>query len=258
LEILDGLQRDTSPPIAVLNADDDFLMQGAKDFKGEIITFSIIKDSNVKAEDVAITDRGSKFTLVFKDNVRADVALNIHGIFNVYNALAASAVCFSLGITIDEIKKALEDYSGFPMRFEVLKRNNITLINDSYNANPSSMAEALKGFACFKEKGRLVAALGDMNELGRFSEESHRAVGRMVSEMGIDVFIAVGEKMSLAAEEIQSRKNGSHPVIYKFSDSADARQKVSDIIRQGDTVLVKGSRSMGMEKIIARIKEAAG
>ncbi len=274
LEVLDGL--DT----VVVNADDDFLMQGVyalrnniyngvKGFKGKIITFSINRDSDVKAEDVVITEKGSRFILRFSDpsgyrGKKIDVNLNVHGIFNIYNALAASAVCYSLGIPIDEIKGSLEGYTAFPMRFEVIRKNGIILINDSYNANPSSMREALNELIHFigdpfrKGKGRAVAVLGDMAELGEFSEELHRSVGRMVGEFSIDVFIAVGEMMRHAVEEAQRAKVGSGIAIYTFRDASEAAENILNILREGDTILVKGSRLMAMEKIVERISRVEG
>lgn len=267
LEILENLK------VAVINADDDFLMQGVIDaeargcFRGEKVTFSINANSQVnpvpkrrdwvKAEEVVMTEKGSRFTLVFNDRDKREVNLYVHGVFNIYNVLSASAVCFSLGVTVDEIKEALEGYKAFPMRFEVI-RGDITLINDSYNANPASMREALKELTHFRGKGRLVAVLGDMNELGEFSVDLHREVGRMVSKIGIEVFVAVGDMMKIAVEEIKKSKNGSHTAIYTFKDISEAKQNIPDILMAGDTVLVKGSRSMTMEKIAETINEFGG
>jgi UDP-N-acetylmuramoyl-tripeptide--D-alanyl-D-alanine ligase len=251
LEILDGIQT------AVINADDDFLMQGVKGFKGRMVTFSINNDAHVRAENVTVEDTGSRFTLAIMENARIEVHLHTHGVFNIYNALAASAVCYSLGMTAGEIKTALEEYRAFSSRFEVIKSGGVTLINDSYNANPQSMKEALKGLGSFKGGGRLVAVLGDMNELGEFSGELHRTIGGEVTAAGLDVFVAVGKMMSLAAEEGQRQRNGRKiltPEIYKFNDVSDAGQGILDIIRHGDTVLVKGSRSMTMEKIVEKIR----
>lgn len=248
LEILQGLA------VAVLNADDSFLMEGIEGFGGRIITFSVNNDSHVRAENVSATGNGSTFTLSLKSGERVVITLNIHGLFNVYNALAASAVCLSLGITAEEIKTALESYAGFPVRFQVIRGDKITLINDFYNANPSSMKESLKEFVLMKGEKRTVAVLGDMMELGKFSEEAHRAAGKMISEIGVDVFVAVGEMMSLAAEESKKiRCKKSMPAIYTFINADEAREDIVDILKRGDTVLIKGSRLMCMEKIAERI-----
>ena len=180
------------------------------------------------------------------------INLNVHGIFNVYNALAAAAVSFSLGVPMNEIKAALDGYSGFPMRFEVIRENGITLINDSYNANPASMTESIKELVSMGAGGRVVAALGDMKELGEFSEEAHREIGRFLPEAGVDVFVAVGDMMGLAARE--SEKSGKMSGVFLFRDVEEAGKEIMKILDQGDTILIKGSRSMAMEKIIRSIR----
>ncbi len=247
LEILEDLN------VVILNADDTFLMEGVKDFKGKMITFSIDNDSDVKANEVFITENGSRFMLDFKGNGHVAVTLNIPGAFNIYNALAASAACYSLGITLDEIKTSLESYRGLPMRFEVMKEKGITVINDTYNANPSSMHEAMIELTRIKGKGRLVIVLGDMLEMGTFSEEAHRSIGRMAADIGVNVFIAVGRMMKLAAEESRNFKSDSEISIYTFTDAEEVKQNISGILRHGDTVLVKGSRAMCMEKVVEGI-----
>jgi UDP-N-acetylmuramoyl-tripeptide--D-alanyl-D-alanine ligase len=248
LEIIEGLS------VAIVNADDNFLMQGLeqiKDFKGQIITFAIMNEANIMARNISTTGKGSEFILEIKDTESTPVSLNVHGLFNVYNALAASAVCFSLGMSINEIKTALEAYRAFPMRFEVIRRKGITVINDSYNANPSSMEESIKELVRMCDEGRAVAILGDMRELREFSEYEHRAIGKTVSESGVDIFIAVGEKMSLAAEEsIKAKGRNAGPEVINFKDVHEVKKVITDILEQGDTVLIKGSRAMSMERII--------
>ncbi|GBE06218.1 MAG TPA: UDP-N-acetylmuramoyl-tripeptide--D-alanyl-D-alanine ligase [Nitrospirae bacterium] len=253
LEILKGLQ------VAVLNADDDFLMEGYNTAAerggtdGELITFSIRNDSSVKAENVTATDLGSSFTLKLKSGESAVITLNTNGLFNVYNALAASAVCISLGMTVEEIESALKDYRAFPMRFEVMKVDQITLINDSYNANPSSAVESVRELVRMGRGARTVAVMGDMLEMGAFSEKAHRSLGKTVIDMGVDVFVAVGEMMALAAEEAGKPRDRGAKVrhaTYEFRTTEEAGRNIAGIIKAGDVVLVKGSRSMSMEKII--------
>ncbi|MBI4688103.1 MAG: UDP-N-acetylmuramoyl-tripeptide--D-alanyl-D-alanine ligase [Nitrospirae bacterium] len=243
---------DTVKTVAV-NADDSFLMEGVRGFRGEVITFSISNPSYIKAANIRETESGSRFNLLINSKESAEINLNVYGLFNVYNALAASAVALSFGMALPDIKDALERYRAVSMRFEVIKGREITLINDSYNANPSSMKEALNELGHLRGKGRLVAVLGNMNELGRFSEDLHRSVGKAAKEAGIDVFIAVGEMMGLAAEEIKRSKNGSHAATYTFNNISEAAENIMDIISAGDTVLVKGSRSMTMEKVVETI-----
>jgi UDP-N-acetylmuramoyl-tripeptide--D-alanyl-D-alanine ligase len=240
LEILDGLT------VAVLNADDPFLMEGYTSAReggrecGRLVTFSIQSDSHVKAEDVVTTDSGSSFTIKLQDGGNTGIVLNICGLFNVCNALAAAAV--------------LNGYQAFPMRFEVLRTKDITIINDTYNANPSSMEESLKELAHMKGEGRTVAFLGDMLELGKFSEKFHRSICAVIEQLKINVLITVGEMMGLAAEECRKYTDAANLAVYKFKTVAEAVQNLPDIINGGDIVLVKGSRAMGMEKIVDSIR----
>ncbi len=250
LEILTGLKA------AVLNADDNFLMSGIKGFDGEVITFSIRNDSHVMAQDLRFTEEGAMFRLKIKDEEPVDVALGLYGEFNVYNALAAAAVSYSIGISTAHIKEALEEFRPFSMRFEVLKVHEMTLINDAYNANPSSIKEALKEMTSIPSTGRRVAVLGDMFELDEFSEEAHRALGKMISDMGIDVFVAVGELMVSAAAEFEKSSGQSAGEVYRFRSSEEASEKIKGLLSAGDTVLVKGSRGMQMEKVIGGVKNA--
>jgi UDP-N-acetylmuramoyl-tripeptide--D-alanyl-D-alanine ligase len=240
--------------VAVVNADDDKLMQGIREasFKGQTITFGIENESHVRARDVRATENGSDFALELGNAGSTLINLNVHGLFNVYNALAAAAISFSLGVTIDEIKTALNGYSAFPMRFEVTKEKGITVINDSYNANPTSMEESIKELVRMGSRGRVVAALGDMMELRDFSEEAHREIGKIISRTDVDVFVAVGEMMSWAAEE--TMKAGKTSGVFSFRDADEAGKEIMNILKQGDTLLIKGSRSIAMEKIIRSIR----
>lgn len=253
LEILEGLS------VAVMNADDVQLMQGAglKEFGGQVVTFGIHNDSHVMAKNVEPTGKGSTFEMEIRDSGSTRVRLNVPGLFNVYNALAASAVSASLGMEPDEISAALETYEGVPMRFELIRKKGMTVVNDAYNANPSSVDQSIRELLRIKTGGRAVAVLGDMQELDEFSEKAHRNIGALVSALGLDVFVAVGEMMGLAAEEaVKSRVRKSCPEVYTFKNTVDARDRIMDILQTGDTVLIKGSRLARMERIIESITDA--
>jgi UDP-N-acetylmuramoyl-tripeptide--D-alanyl-D-alanine ligase len=254
LEILEGLS------VAIINSDDADLTHGVeniKEFSGQIITFAINNSADITASDLRTTKIGSDFILDIQGMGSMSVSLGVFGHFNVYNALAAAAVSFSLGMNMSEIKAGLEAYTAFPMRFEILKAKEITLINDSYNSNPSSVEESIKELFRLGDEGRRVAVLGDMYELDAFSETAHRDVGKLVCEAGLDVFVAVGEMMGLAADEIINFKGGTTgPEVFRFNDVNEAKENIMDILNQGDTVLIKGSRGMAMERIVERITDA--
>jgi UDP-N-acetylmuramoyl-tripeptide--D-alanyl-D-alanine ligase len=254
LEILEGLS------VAVVNADDEYLMQGLQqkeNFNGTVVRFAVHRDADIMAGNVRVSEEGTDFDLEIKGEGSIPVSLKVQGLCNVYNALAAAAVSFSLGVGLDDIKDALETYRAFPMRFEVVKKGGVTLINDSYNANPVSIKESVHELVRLSTGGRSVAVLGDMRELGAFSQDAHRETGKMLVESGVDVFIAVGEKMGLAAEE-GSRVRGEKalPHIVSFRDVNETSKKIMSILQKGDTVLLKGSRSMSMEKIMENITNA--
>lgn len=227
----------------VLNADDEFLMQGVSG-KGQqnIITFGLENPADVYARDIRLEEGRSVFTLCLGGKKNIEMTLNVNGSFNIYNALAAAAVCDALGTEPADIKKGLEAFAGVPMRLELKTIRGATVISDVYNANPASMEEALKELARLRKK-RAIAVLGDMLELGLYAEEAHRRLGVRMSGLKVDIFIAAGPMMSKAAEEF-SKKNNRGMVV---SDAVEAGRLLSEIAAEGDTILVKGSRGMNMD-----------
>ena len=253
-EIVEGLHA------AIVNADDEYLMDGfekIEGFHGRIITFGMHNDADVTALNMKTTAGGCDFVLAVRNDGTAPVSLKVHGTFNVYNALAASAAASSLGMSIDEIAVSLGRYHAYPMRFEMMKKGSITVINDSYNANPSSIRESVRELFRMHAKGRAVIVLGDMGELGEFSDEEHRGIGRMISETAADLFVSVGRNMRLAAEEcMNAGKERKAPEVVFYADVNEAVKNIGTILKKGDTVLIKGSRAMTMEKIAEGISGA--
>lgn len=242
----------------VLNADDRFLMEGVSERKGrrkpEIITFGIEHRADVCAGDVVPEDRRSVFSLCLGGRC-IEVAIHINGRFNIYNALAAAALCNALGMELEDIKAGIESFAGVPMRLEVKELLGATVISDVYNANPASMEEAIRELVRLK-KDRAVAVLGDMLDLGTYAEEAHRKLGRWMSELPVDVFIAVGEMMAKAGAEFSAMRKGGPDLpagpspVAAVPDSAEARKVLLGICREGDTILLKGSREMRMERVL--------
>ncbi|MDP3048108.1 MAG: UDP-N-acetylmuramoyl-tripeptide--D-alanyl-D-alanine ligase, partial [Thermodesulfovibrionales bacterium] len=138
LELLDTVKK------VVVSADDAFLMQGVSGYQGEVITFGIENNADVFAKDIRMKDRGSDFLLCFGEGHCVEINLNIPGVFNIYNALAASAVGQVFNIDLCDIKAGIESFKGVPMRLEIKELFGATVISDVYNANPASMEEAIK------------------------------------------------------------------------------------------------------------------
>lgn len=234
-----------------LNADDGFLMEGVsgKKTKGgpDVITFGMSESADVYAKDAVLEERRSLFSLCLGSTC-VDIALGIGGRFNIYNALAAASVCNVMGAGPEEIKQGIESFEGVPMRLEFKELFGATVISDVYNANPASMEEAVKEIVRLR-RTRTVAVLGDMLELGAYAEEAHRKLGEWMAGLPVDVFIAVGTLMAKAAEEFSATRKSSSGV-FEVSTSDVARDILRSLCSEGDTVLVKGSRSMNMERVL--------
>lgn len=234
----------------VVNADDSFLMEGVSiKFKGEIITFAIeTQDADLIAKDIVFSDKGTGF-LLCAGNECIDINLKIHGRFNVYNSIAGAAAAYAVGFNLHEIKKGLESFEGVNMRFEIKKNRGVTFLNDVYNANPSSMEESINELTRLVSSGkykRSIAVFGDMLELGDYGITEHKKLGQRLSELSVDIFIGVGPLMSFAVSEFSG--NG-----ICADTSEDAGVKLNEIIDDGDIVLIKGSRGMRMERVMAVI-----
>ncbi|SPQ01520.1 UDP-N-acetylmuramoyl-tripeptide--D-alanyl-D-alanine ligase [Candidatus Sulfobium mesophilum] len=233
-----------------VNADDLFLLEGVKGFRGKTVTYGIRNKSDVSAKDVELHEKGARFTICFPDDEKLTVDLMISGIVNVYNALAAASVAFELGMEKDQIRSGLASFLGVPMRLEVKELSGALVISDVYNANPASMEEAVKELIRLKRR-RAIAVLGDMLELGSYSESAHRELVGALSPRGVDILIAVGEQMKRASSEFGGMR-------HEAEDAGTAGSILSRIMTEGDTVLIKGSRGMRMETVLAGITEAAG
>jgi UDP-N-acetylmuramoyl-tripeptide--D-alanyl-D-alanine ligase len=231
------------------NADDVFLMEGLKKFSGKLVTYGIENSADVRAKDILLEEKGARFTIRFKDGRRISVRLGVAGRLNIYNALAAASAADALGIGSEQIKSGLESFTGVPMRMEIKELFGALVISDVYNANPASMGEALRELIRLK-KQRTIAVLGDMLELGRHSEGAHRELVKLMSDLNVDVFIAVGREMERASSEFKG-------ICYSAEDPEGARSVLLSICRESDTVLVKGSRGMQMEKVLAEPGKAS-
>ncbi|VAX27787.1 UDP-N-acetylmuramoyl-tripeptide--D-alanyl-D-alanine ligase [hydrothermal vent metagenome] len=230
---------------AVLNADDPNI----KDIPGQcrVVTFGMNQEADVRADNIVHEEGGLSFRVHLNEGGTSDIRLRVLGLFNVYNALAAVAVCRILNVPIDAISSSLEEFGGVPMRLELKELKGSLVISDIYNANPASMEEAVKELVRLR-RGRAVAVLGDMLELGPYGEEAHRKLGRWLATLDVDVLIAVGDLMSYTCEEF-SGGNGSVRALH-VKDPLEAREILKGMVGKEDTVLIKGSRGMRLERVL--------
>jgi UDP-N-acetylmuramoyl-tripeptide--D-alanyl-D-alanine ligase len=238
LEILDTVN------IAVVNADDLFMMDGVHEsgFKGMLVRYGIENKAEIYASEIRLQEKGSSFLLHTPGVEPVKVSPRISGMFNIYNVLAAAAVGYLFHIGLGDMKSAIDSFEGVPMRLEFREWEGVRIISDVYNANPASMEQALKELVRIKDK-RAIAVLGDMLELGPYEEEAHRRIGRLLSELQVEVFIAVGPRMAFAAPEFRGD-------VYTLPSAPEAGRLLREIREKGDTILIKGSRGMHMEKVL--------
>ena len=239
-EITEGMKKGL--PL-IINGDNDMLSTiGTNDF--EIIKFGI-DSSNLymKAEDVKFLPDGSEFTAVC-ENERVKAFVPAVGIHNVYNALCAMCVGKKMGFTLSEAAVALKNFAPEGMRQNVREVKGYTFIEDCYNANPDSMKASLVTLNTIK-KTRSIAVLGDMLELGSYSDTAHYEVGKIAGDVKTDIVITFGELSSLIKKGAE--ENGAES--YSFSDKRELTNFLKSILKENDTVLFKGSRSMKMEEI---------
>ena len=230
--------------VAVVNADDPFMMEGIyqSGFRGSLVRYGIQSPADVCATDIKLHEEGSSFTLHVPKNTSIAVNPKISGMFNIYNLLAAASVGHLFNIDMVSMKSVIDSFTGLPMRLQFREVCGVRVISDMYNANPASMAAAVRELVRTR-KGRAIAVLGDMLELGVYEEEAHRQLGRLMSGLQIDIFIAVGPRMAFAVSEFSGE-------VYSLQAAAAAGRLLKDILKEGDTVLIKGSRGMGMEKAL--------
>jgi len=233
----------------LVNQDDPRVVDLASEFRGQKISFGIDHPAEVMAKKIQLQEAGqSAFTLIM-EGVTLEILLPFLGRHFVPNALSAIAAASLFGIELEAVKEALEHLSPSPMRMEVLHtQEGVTLINDAYNANPRSMELALGILSEMKGKGRGIAVLGDMLELGEYSVEAHQFVGKRVGELSIDLLLALGEEAPVLVESAMRHGLNSESARI-VEDHAEAISLLRKRARPGDWILIKGSRRLGMEKI---------
>jgi UDP-N-acetylmuramoyl-tripeptide--D-alanyl-D-alanine ligase len=240
----------------LVNQDDPGVVDLAKDFSGQKITYGILNPADVRGGEIRLERAGRTSFLLSFGGEQTRIDLPLLGRHFVYNALAALATATLFGIEIKVAKEALEGFQPFPMRMEICPLSDgKVVLNDAYNANPKSMELALATLAEVKGEGRGIAVLGDMLELGAYSEEAHRELGRTVASLSIDGLVAIGKEARRVVDS--AIRHGLEPDRAWVAEShGEAVSILQEILRKGDWVLVKGSRGMEMEKIVIGLKEA--
>jgi UDP-N-acetylmuramoyl-tripeptide--D-alanyl-D-alanine ligase len=240
--------------VAFLNGDDIFVRNMASRCKGKVIYYGSSAGCDVRAVDIEILgDAGTKAKVIAGDR-ELIVTVPVPGRHNVVNAMAAVAVGLTLGLSTEEIQNGISQFAPSAMRMDIKHmKQGYKLINDVYNASPLSMRAAIDTL-CDIAEGRKIAVLGDMLELGEISETAHREIGRYAARQGVTALLTFGTQAYYMVEGALEVK--PHPnYVENFQDMAKLSARLREIAKPGDTVLIKGSRGMRMERVGTALEE---
>ncbi|MFE9257886.1 UDP-N-acetylmuramoyl-tripeptide--D-alanyl-D-alanine ligase [Streptomyces sp. NPDC006879] len=261
-ELVEALPPADAQGVAVLNADDPLVRAMASRTRARTILFGEAEEAQVRASEVRLTPGGQPSFTLHTPTGCSEVTLRLYGEHHVSNALAAAAVAHVVGMSAQEIAVALSKAGTLSRwRMEVTERaDGVTIVNDAYNANPESMRAALRALVAMGEAarakgGRTWAVLGPMAELGDDSLAEHDAVGRLVVRLNVSKLVAVGgrEASWLQLGAYNEGSWGEESVL--VSDAQAAIDLLRSELRAGDVVLVKASRSIGLERVAQSLLE---
>jgi UDP-N-acetylmuramoyl-tripeptide--D-alanyl-D-alanine ligase len=250
-ELLEALPPDGA---AILNADDPIVRRMGSRSAARAISYGFADDADVGAEAVSSAGlAGMRFTLR-AEGTRRPVTIPTLGRLSVHNALAAAAVGRVAGLTFEEIEAGLAGGWAAPHRVQVVRLGAVTLVDDSYNASPRSVVAALELLAGLP--GRRAAVLGEMLELGDASEEGHRVVGEAAAGT-VDWLVVVGDGAAGIADGALAA--GLDPTrVLRVADAERAHDAVLPRLRDGDVVLVKASRGIGLDRLVDGLRHDLG
>lgn len=238
----------TSENTLFVNGDDDLLckLKGTTNYK--VVEFGISENCDYRAINVEQDENGSKFTCVHGEE-HYEMYVPVVGIHNVRNALASLAVAQSVGVSAKSVIEAIEKYTAPQMRQQIKKTEKFIIIDDTYNASPDSAKASIDVLATLKGK-RKILIVGDMLELGSYSQKAHEEVGAYARKSKIDHLISFGIEAENCRKSFLNTENSNHFLIFD-----KAEQFVKDFAKNGDVFLIKGSRGMKMDRFVKVLEE---
>ncbi|MGW2294412.1 UDP-N-acetylmuramoyl-tripeptide--D-alanyl-D-alanine ligase [Streptomyces violaceorubidus] len=256
-ELVEALPPAEEGGTAILNADDPLVRAMASRTKAKVILFGESGEADVRAENVRLTDTGQPSFSLHTPSGASDVTMRLYGEHHVSNALAAAAVAHELGMSADEIATALSEAGSLSRwRMEVTERlDGVTVVNDAYNANPESMKAALRALVAIGKGRRTWAVLGKMAELGDEALAEHDAVGRLAVRLNVSKLVAVGDREARWLQLGAYNEGSWGEESVHVSDAQAAVDLLRSELRPGDVVLVKASRSVGLESVATALLE---
>lgn len=230
-----------------INGDDETLCKMS--CRQRLVSFGLSKDCTVRGEILRFLGTEGMELAIYADGRRIPARLSAYGVHLATAALGAAAVGLQLGLTDAEIAAGLAAYRPVGSRSGIIKTERLTVIDDCYNANPSSVRAALRSLSFLG--GRRVCILGDMGELGEAADLLHFETGAFAAEQGLELVLACGSLSEHTAEG--AKKAGANEVLH-FTDKAALLERLPELLRRGDTVLVKASHSQHFDELVAAIR----
>jgi UDP-N-acetylmuramoyl-tripeptide--D-alanyl-D-alanine ligase len=244
--------------ILIVNGDDVDSMRIKESLKNRSIVYGTSENADLMASDYKIyydkngKPEGNTYKVEYNENSLPVVIKGSLGIQNMYSSLAGLAVALSQKINLIDASQAFLNHETPKGRMRIIDGiKDITILDDTYNSSPVAASQALKTLGEINSKGRKIAALGDMMELGKHSVEEHYKIGKLINEYA-DVLITVGIRSRKVAEGALETGMDKKK-IFSFDNSIEARDKINDLIKKNDIILVKGSQSVRMERIVKEI-----
>ena len=238
---------------AILNGDNEFVRKAAEKTRAQVIFFGLSDACDYIGSNIVTTSEGTSFTVKEKaSGQEVRVSFSLIGEHNVYNALSAIAGAQAYGVSLQEAAQALKNAELTGSRQEIVRKQGITFINDAYNASPASMEAGLKTLAVAKKasNSRTIAVLADMLELGPISEDAHRRTAHWAKEAETDYLICYGQDAKFIADEFT--KLGGRAEY--FASREEAGEALVKIAQPGDIILLMGSHSMQVNKMLELFK----
>jgi UDP-N-acetylmuramoyl-tripeptide--D-alanyl-D-alanine ligase len=270
-ELVEALPHASAGGVAVLNADDPLVLAMRELTGARVVTFGESPDADVRAVTVGLDDHGRPSFQLVSGGREATETMRLHGRHQVSNALAVAAVGLSLGLDLAEVASGLSEATpASRWRMEVTETpSGVTVVNDAYNANPESVRAALEALTAMaratptRPARRSVAVLGVMRELGDHAVIEHEEIGRTAVRLGVDRLVLVGAGIEVSAlHEGALSEAGRGPTAATTSsvvrDVPAAVALLRDELRAGDVVLVKASRSAGLERVATALIQRGG
>jgi len=243
---------------AVLNADDGRVLEQRARGPERVLTFGRGAQADVRPEKIEFDDEGVFSFRLCTPSGSTDVRVHGWAETTVENALAAAAAGLAAGCELDDVQKGLREFTSVPGRMQCLKMKTGTrILDDTYNANPQSVRNALETLARIKTGGRSIVVLGDMGELGTESSAAHQDIGQFAAQIGTDRLFVMGEHAEdLAQAAIAAGMAEDH--VYVEGQHNDVATRISALAKAEDWILVKGSRSMKMEQVVQSLISEGG